>query len=98
MRTKTLSVLILLSVVFTSCFKSRVDVGNYSAAGKTTKVVTAKNHYLIYGLIPLKMADIKNMAAGSTNYTVEMEMGIFDSGIAVITGGLYVPVTVRVIK
>lgn len=73
-------------------------MGNFTAEGKTEKVVTAKNHYLIYGLIPVKMADIKGMAAGSTAYSVEMEMNIFDSGIALITGGLYVPVTVRVIK
>lgn len=85
----------IIVVLLSSCFRSKITVGE---GPKLNQELTAKNHYLVYGLFPVKTADIKTMTAGSSHYEVELVMTPLDAVLASFTGGIYVPQTVIVKK
>ncbi len=60
--------------------------------------VTGMNHYLIYGLVPLKVSDPNELAGGASDYTVKIEHSFIDGLINAITFGIYTPTTTTVTK
>jgi len=92
---RLLPLLLLISLTASACFRSTITVGE---GPKLNQELTAKNHYLVYGLFPVKTADIKTMTAGSSHYEVELVMTPLDAVLASFTGGIYVPQTVIVKK
>jgi hypothetical protein len=61
-------------------------------------VEKSKSHYLLYGLVPLKEANIKEMSMGADNYRVKIEHSFVDGLIGVLTSGIYKPVSVEVTR
>ena len=92
--------LILLACVvacFTleGCYTHKAIVGN----GPQGNVqVTEKNHYLVYGLAPVKTSNPKDMAKGAEDYQVEHKHTFVDGLINFLTCGLYTPTTTVVTK
>jgi len=89
------ALLLTLTLMVSSCYTMTFNVGE---GAKTGMSVTSKNHYLIYGLVPIKTADPNQMAGNATDYTVTIERTFIDGLISGLTSGFYSPTTVRVIK
>lgn len=84
-----------LIVVLSSCYTYTYTVGN----GPQTNVqVKEKNHYVIYGLAPIKTSDPIKMAGGASNYQVTIQHTFIDGLLNAITFGIYTPTTTTVIK
>jgi len=56
------------------------------------------NHYVVYGLAPIKVSDSKQMANGAENYTIHTEQSFVNGLVSFLTGGLYTPTTTTVTK
>ncbi len=78
-----------------SCYTLTYTVGDGS---KTGEVIKKKNHYLVYGLAPLKTSDPTKMAGDAKNYDVTIKHTFVDGLLNVLTSGLYTPTTTIVIK
>ncbi|WP_339609912.1 Bor family protein [uncultured Roseivirga sp.] len=90
-----LSLFLSLSLLMTSCFTYSVVVGEGAQTGVETKKM---NHYLIYGLAPVSVADAKQMAGGAENYEVTITHTFIDGLINALTFGIYTPTTTIVKK
>lgn len=91
----SLALLLSVSLLATSCYTLTYSVGKGAPAGVETK---AKNHYLIYGLAPLKTSDPVQMAAGATDYEVTISHTFVDGLLSAVTGGIYTPTTTKIKK
>ncbi|HHV41164.1 MAG: Bor family protein [Bacteroidales bacterium] len=89
------ALLITVALLMTSCYSLTFTVGQ---GARTGVEVVERNHYLIGGLAPIKLADPKAMAGGAKDYTVTVEHTILDGLLAALTGGIYTPTTVKVRK
>ncbi len=85
----------MMSFSLGSCYTMSYSVGTGSQSGQKEK---AKNHYLIYGLAPVKTQDPTKMASGAANYDVKISHSFVDGLIASLTFGIYTPTTVTVTK
>ncbi len=95
MKNKVLSSLFfaVLLVLMTSCYTYTFNVGEGSRTGVE---IVEKNHYVIYGLAPIKTSNPVEMAGGAENYQVTIEHTFVDGLLSAITFGLYTPTTTRV--
>ncbi len=82
-------------VIMTSCYTVTAVVGNGSQTGEKK---VGHNHFLIAGLVPVGIADVKEMADGAKDYQVTVTHSFVDGLLSVITGGLYTPTTTIVKK
>ena len=88
-----ITAIIAVSIVLTSCFTYQYQVGRGSQTGVE---VTQKNHYLIYGLLPMSTSDPVKMAAGAADYQVTIQHSFIDGLLSAITAGFYSPTTTTV--
>ncbi|MDR2963876.1 MAG: Bor family protein [Bacteroidales bacterium] len=95
MRKVTLFFAIAIAAFMTSCYTQTYSVGSGAQSGTT---VTQKNHYVIGGLVPLKVSDPQQMAGGAQNFTVKTQQSFVDGFLRVITSGIYTPTTTTVTK
>jgi len=86
---------LFLAVSLSSCYTYTFSVGSGAQTGVT---VTEKNHFVVYGLAPIKISDPVKMAGGATNYTVTIQHTIIDGLINALTFGIYTPTTTTVKK
>lgn len=83
---KTIKVIALafaLSIGMSSCYTLEHTVGS-GAQGATTE--TARQWYILFGLVPLNEVDSKAMAGGASDYTIKSEKTFVDSLIGIVTG------------
>ncbi len=81
--------------MLSSCYTYTYMVGS----GPQTNVeVKEKNHYVIYGLAPIKTSDPIKMAGGVANYQVTIQHTFIDGLLQAITFGIYTPTTTTVKK
>lgn len=90
-----LALVFTISILMTSCYTLTYSVGE---GAKTGVEVKEKNHYLIYGLAPLKTSDPTKMAGGAKDYTVTIQHTFIDGLINALTFGIYTPTTTIVRK
>lgn len=90
-----LTLLVTTSFLLTSCYTYTYVVGKGPQTGQE---VVSKNHYLIAGLAPIKIADPNAMAGGAKDYQVTVTHSFIDGLIASLTGSIYTPTTVKVKK
>jgi hypothetical protein len=88
-------IVILLTITLSSCYVMSFDVGKGAKLGVTQ---SKKNHYLIYGLIPLSTANVKEMSAGASDFSVTIEHSFLDGLLQGLTGGIYTPTSVTVVR
>lgn len=84
-----------LCLSMTSCYTYTATVGKGAQTGREVKKM---NHYLIYGLAPVGLADAKEMADGATDYDITITHTFIDGLINAITFGIYSPTTTIVTK
>lgn len=65
-----LALVFAISTLMTSCYTLTYSVGE---GAKTGIEVKEKNHYLIYGLAPVKISDPTKMAGDAKDYTVTIQ-------------------------
>lgn len=82
-------------VIMTSCYTVTATIGSGSQTGEEK---VGHNHFLIAGLVPVGIADVKEMAGGAKDYTVTVTHSFVDGLLSAITGGLYTPTTTIVKK
>jgi hypothetical protein len=89
------ALLSFLCLSMTSCYTLTYTVGTGTQTGETIK---KKNHYLIYGIAPLKTSDPIKMAGDAKNYQVTIKHTFVDGLLNLLTYGLYTPTTTIVTK
>lgn len=94
-RLMNLSLAAGMMVMLSSCYTYTYTVGN---GPQTGVAVTEKNHYVIYGLAPIKTSDPIKMAGGAANYQVTIQHTFIDGLLNAITFGIYTPTTTTVRK
>lgn len=86
---------IAVCFVMTSCYTFTATVGR----GPQTGIEVVKsNIYLIGGLAPISVADVKAMAGGAKDYEITVTHTFLDGLLTAITGGIYAPTTTIVKK
>jgi hypothetical protein len=81
--------------MLSSCYTYTYMVGSGPQTGVELK---EKNHYIIYGLAPLKTSDPIKMAGGVANYQVTIQHTFIDGLLNALTFGIYTPTTTTVKK
>ncbi|MCS6968954.1 MAG: Bor family protein [Cytophagales bacterium] len=92
---KTFFLVIALSTLLTSCYTYTFNVGK---GAQSNAEVRGKNHYLLFGLVPLSTSDPAKLAGGAQDYTVTVVHTFLDGFLNALTGGLYTPTTTIVKK
>lgn len=84
----------LMCVFLTSCYTSRVANGNMSITEPTVQVNSQKNHFLLWGLLPLGQTQVaKEFVGDKKDYTTETSWTFVDGLLNCITLGIYTPTT-----
>ena len=91
----SIALFVSISCFLTSCYSLTYSVGKGAQTGIK---VNEKNHYLMYGLAPVKTSDPIKMAGGVTDYEVNIRHTFVDGLINALTFGIYTPTTTTVIK
>ncbi len=86
---------VMFAFMLTSCYSHTFVIGD---GPKTGVVVTAKNNFFLYGLIPGKVSDPQKMAGGAKDYQVTEVHTFLDGLIGSLTFGIYTPTTTKVQK
>lgn len=92
--TVTLSI-ICISSLLSSCYSVSYKIGKGSRLGLK---VSQKNHYLIYGLAPIRTSNPARMAGSVSDYTVNTQHTFVDGLISALTFGIYSTTTTTVTK
>lgn len=101
MNQKLLICIMVLSMMLVGCSTNIHTVG---AGPQTGMSNTARQYYLLYGLIPVNTVDTNEMAKSmqTENYEIKTQVGPVDVGInlasAILVGGLVSSRTVTVTK
>lgn len=81
--------------VMVGCMTHEHVVGTGAATGYTE---SAKQFYIIGGLVPLNNVDTKAMSGGAENYKIVTKTSVIDALISSVTVGLLQARTVQVVK
>ncbi len=88
-------IVIAASSMLTSCYTYTTVVGKGAQGTTETK---KWNHYVIGGLVPVEVSDAKEMAGGTSDYTVTTKHSFINGLLASLTFGIYSPTTTIVTK
>ncbi len=82
---KAIVILMLIGLSFYSfgCFSQNFVVGD-GAKGRTE--VSAKQWFVLWGLVPLNSVDTQDMAGGAADYTINSQQSFVDIIIGAFTG------------
>ncbi len=93
---KKTMVFLMVSLMLSSCYTMEHVVGEGAQGGQEVEECA---WYILFGLVPLKEVDSKELAAGAEDYTITTEHTVVDVIIGIITGIVTItPKTVRVNK
>jgi hypothetical protein len=87
--------IICISSLLSSCYSVTYKIGKGSRLGLK---VSQKNHYLIYGLAPIRTSNPARMAGSVSDYTVNTQHTFVDGLISALTLGIYSTTTTTVTK
>jgi len=87
--------LVGVCLMMTSCYTFTATVGKGPQTGVE---VRRANHYLIGGLAPISVANVKEMTGGAENYELTITHTFIDGLLSAITSGIYTPTTTIVKK
>jgi|TARA_B100001964_G_scaffold210535_1_gene245056 hypothetical protein len=83
MKKKITALMVIIALLIVACSTHVHTIGTGPETGIR---VTARQFYLLYGLIPLNTVNTDEMADNSANYEIQTQVGIVDVGIAVGLG------------
>ena len=83
----------ICATVLTSCYNTRVIVGNVEKSEPLIEVSREWNHQLIYGLVPLNNATMKatEYVGDRENYVVRTYSSFLNGLVGSLTFGIYTP-------
>ena len=92
---KKLFVCVSIALLMTSCYNTKVCVGNMKADDPAIKVNSVTNHHFLYGLIPggKTKLDAKKYVGERENYSVKNRWTFLNGFLGCITWGIYTPTT-----
>ncbi|MDE0978476.1 MAG: Bor family protein [Flavobacteriales bacterium] len=82
-------------LMLSSCYTHTYMVGNGPQTGVEVK---EKNHFVVYGLVPIATSNPHLMAGGAENYQVMTSHTFIDGLINSLTFGIYNPTTTVITK
>ncbi|MGL5920853.1 MAG: Bor/Iss family lipoprotein [Bacteroidales bacterium] len=90
-----IAVLVLCSLTMTSCFNTKIINGSVAAKDPVAQVNQTWNHYLLWGLVPLKKTTLKasDYVGQRENYVVSTKQTFVNGFVYFLTFGLYSPFT-----
>lgn len=90
---KKLVVLAIVVVSLSSCYNTRVCVGNVQKDDPVVKVQSVMNHHLLGGLIPIGNTKLEasKYVKGKKNYVIKNNWNLVDGFLNIITFGIYTP-------
>lgn len=89
---KKLLALVIVAVTATSCYSTRLIVGDVSPTEPLVEVNRVWNSHMIFGLVPLDATMYTDeYARGYDNYVVKTYTSFLNGFIGVFTWGLYTP-------
>lgn len=90
---KKLLLLIATVTLLTSCYNTRVFVGNVKPKDPVVEVNSEWNHHLIVGLVPLANANVSpaEYLDGAQNYVVKTNTSFLNYIVSFVTFGIYTP-------
>lgn len=80
---KSVLIIIAFALTLTSCYTLESAVGK-GAQGNT--VVSKKQWFALWGLVPLKKVDTQELAGGAQDYTIKSQHKFGDYIISTLTG------------
>lgn len=92
---KKLFMCVGFTLLMTSCFNTKVCVGNMKADDPAIKVNSVTNHQFLYGLIPggNTKVDAKKYIGEKENYAIKNNWTFLNGFLGCITCGIYTPTT-----
>lgn len=90
---KKLLLIGVAALALSSCYNTRIIVGNVKPNEPLIKVSSEWNHHLIYGLVPLDNATMngENYAGPYSNYVVRTYTSFLNGLVYGLTWGIYAP-------
>ena len=99
MRKLVILMMLVGSLLIVGCATHVHTVGAGSQTGLTE---TARQYYLLYGLLPLNTVDTGEMSGGAADYEIQTQYGPVDMGISIasysLVAGIISSRTVKVVK
>ncbi|QNR24056.1 Bor/Iss family lipoprotein [Croceimicrobium hydrocarbonivorans] len=95
MKLKSLAALVIGSLLLSSCFSHHYSIGKGVRVEKTREV-TEKNHFMGFGVIPVKRCHIDQMVGDTLNYEIYTRSTPQDMIVSTLTIGIYTPTTTTV--
>lgn len=86
---------IVIVITFSSCFTTRVSVGDVSPNQPMMKVNSVWNHHILWGLIPLDNASMRadTYIGDRTRYVIQTNQSFLNQLVSACTFGIYTPTT-----
>lgn len=83
----------IVALALSSCYNTRILVGNVDPKEPVIEVQKEWNHHLFYGLLPLNNATMKasEYVGGKTNYVVKTNQSFLNMLVGSLTWGIYTP-------
>ncbi len=90
---KKLLVLAICAIALSSCFNTRVLVGDVKPTEPVVEINKVWNHHLIYGLVPLGNATMSaaDYVGQRPNYVIKTNQSFLNQLVTGITFGIYTP-------
>lgn len=85
----------ILSVLMSSCYTHQFVIGE---GPQTGVMITERNNFFLYGLVPGKVSDPQKMAGEAKNYEITETHTFVDGLIGVLTFGIFTPTTTNIQK
>jgi Bor protein. len=92
---KVLAVFVLTPLLLTSCYNTKIAVGDVSPNQPLIKVNSHRNDMLLYGLVPLSNASKRatEFIGDRENYVIRTNHSFINGLLASLTFGIYTPTT-----
>ncbi len=91
---RNLFIAVFMTFFLSSCFNTRIMVGDITATAPVQEVNKEWNHHLIYGLVPLDNANMNvkdYLPEGTEAYVVRTNRNFLQYLVSGLTFGIYTP-------
>ncbi len=92
---KKLFLLVVCVIAFTSCYNTRIMVGDVNEKTPVVEINKVTNHHLIFGLLPLKDVNVnpQEYVGNRDSYMVKVNHSFENLLIEYLTFGIYTQTT-----
>ncbi|PXV69139.1 hypothetical protein CLV62_101408 [Dysgonomonas alginatilytica] len=86
---------ILIAASFSSCYTTKVTVGDLSPRQPMVKINSEWNHHILWGLVPLGNASMRadDYVGDRTRYMIKTNQSFVNGLVSSLTFGIYTPTT-----